>query len=1055
MRICQVALWTVSTLLAGTLAGCGGGNDNNDANPNVNPSNGAAGDTIAITSANRVVSFNRASLSVLSSPTISGLQTSETVLAIDLRAGGSPAGRLYALGSTGRIYTLDPATGVATQVSVLAADAADTTNPFTGLSGTQFGIDTNTVPDRMRVVSDTGQDLRINFDTGATITDGALTLTGAPVAGVTEVAYTNNFSTACRTTLFYLDTTADRLLTTTAPNDGILTLVGNLGVDASAASGFDIMTDTNGTNTAIAALTAGGTTSLYQIDLTTGAATVTGAITGLNSGESVTSMALSTPRTNPTQAAGELLALTESNRLITFNNGSPQKACTTGRVTGLQANEGIIGMDLRPGGSPAAQIYAVGSAGRLYTIDPTSGAATFQFTLTADAADTTQPFTALSGTAFGVDVNPVPDRLRVVSNTGQNLRINMDTGATTTDTTLNPATAVVTAAAYTNSFVGASTTTLYVIDTASDSLAIQGQPSGNPNNGDVQTVGSLGITGDVGTVTAFEINGRTSAAFAALNVGGAATSDLYSINLTTGAATRVNTIAGGERIRGLSYIAAPVATVMGVTSDNRLISFKVSTPGTLDLDIPIDGLQGGEKIFGFDRRPANGNFYAVTDMGRLYTINTTTGMATPGAMLTMDSADQTAAFSMLAGGNYGVDFNPAADRLRLVSDTQENLRINVDTGATTTDSSLNRAKFSVSAAAYTNSFTPAAGDPAPSTTLYVIDTVNDQLLIQDPPNVGTLKVVGPLGFDVGAAQGFEIVGPDTALATFVVGTATPALYKLNLTTGAATPVGTIGLWRVTDQVTGMAAAPSVTTPADDSTVFVVVNGTSLGTFPRNAPVRVGAELIISGLRNGETILDVDFRPYNGALYALGSSGRIYVLNTTTGAATHIALITGASLLGTNFGMDVNPVADRLRLISDVGQNLRINMDSGISIVDGDLNFPAPGVTAAAYTSNFDKPASTTLYDIDVPGVAMLRQVPPNDGVLVPVGKLDPMAVFVSGGSFDIVGGDDGLALMAVQALDAQQSTLYRVNLKTGALSAVGPIGPAGTPVLSGMAIRLQ
>ncbi|MEK2481574.1 DUF4394 domain-containing protein, partial [Lactobacillus acidophilus] len=75
-------------------------------------------------------------------------------------------------------------------------------------------------------------------------------------------------------------------------------------------------------------------------------------------------------------------------------------------------------------------LYAVGSSGRIYTINTSSGAATVKATLTADATDTTLPFTALSGTEFGVDLNPVADRLRVVSNTGQNLRINVDNGAT-------------------------------------------------------------------------------------------------------------------------------------------------------------------------------------------------------------------------------------------------------------------------------------------------------------------------------------------------------------------------------------------------------------------------------------------------------------------------------------------------------------------------------------------------------------------------------------------------------------------------------------------------
>src|SRR4030095_12213711 len=103
---------------------------------------------------------------------------------------------------------------------------------------------------------------------------------------------------------------------------------------------------------------------------------------------------------------------------------------------------------------------------------------------------------------------------------------------------------------------------------------IQGQPSGNPNNGDLQAVGALGI--DVQAATGFDISGTNNTAFAAVRLAGAAASELHSINLASGAATRVNAIGGGERVRGLALNANPRATLFGVTMDNRLVTFKTA-----------------------------------------------------------------------------------------------------------------------------------------------------------------------------------------------------------------------------------------------------------------------------------------------------------------------------------------------------------------------------------------------------------------------------------------------------------------------------------------------
>ncbi|MGH8854058.1 MAG: DUF4394 domain-containing protein, partial [Telluria sp.] len=167
--------------------------------------------------------------------------------------------------------------------------------------------------------------------------------------------------------------------------------------------------------------------------------------------------------TPPVVSVGDVLVLTTSNRIVSFDRATPATIRSTMPVTGLQAGENLLGIDYRPADG---LLYGVGSSGRIYTITPETGAAAVKATLAADATDTSAPFTALAGTDFGVDFNPAADRLRVVGNTGQSLRINVDTGATTTDGNINggaPATAV-TGSAYTNSFAGTTTTTLYALD---------------------------------------------------------------------------------------------------------------------------------------------------------------------------------------------------------------------------------------------------------------------------------------------------------------------------------------------------------------------------------------------------------------------------------------------------------------------------------------------------------------------------------------------------------------------------------------------------------------
>jgi hypothetical protein len=777
--------WLLGISLAAMVAGC---NDRLDAfggnNPSPGTMNPVSGNTIALTSNGRLVSFDRASPTIATGVNVSGLQSGETLLSIDFRPGGATAGQLYGLTSLGRLYVINPSTGAATLKSTLSADPTDMSSPFTTLSGNTFGIDFNPVVDRLRIVSDTGQNLRVNVDTGAVITDGPLNVATVTRNGVVEAAYTNSFASTCRTALFYIDATTDKLLTTNDPNNGVVSEVGALGVDASAAEGFEISTTTDGTNTATTAFQVGSSTNIYTINLTTGAATSNGAVSGLQNGETIRGLTLAPAMNSPTNQLGQMVATTASNKLISFTTGAPQKLCTSATISGLANGENILGIDTRPADGA---VYALGSAGNLYTLNTMTGAATLKSKLAPAMGDA---FAGLSGTEFGFDFNPTSDRLRIVSDTGQSLRINVDTGAVTTDTPLNPAGSTTVAAAYTNAFAGTAFTTLYVLDAANDRLQIQGQPSGNPNLGDLAPVGPLGI--DVQSVAAFDISGTNNMAFAAVNIMGASNSELHMINLTTGAATKVNTIGGGEIVRGATLVGAATATVFGATVDNRLVSFKPATPGTLDTNSVITGLQGGENVLGIDFRQTNGKLYAATNAGRIYTIDPTTAAATLVSSFVADGADTTNPFAMLMGNAFGVDFNPVADRLRIVSDAGQSLRINVDNGAVTTDGNLNPGVPQVVAAAYKQSFPMTA-----TTQLLDIDLATNSLLLQNPPNDGTLTPIGVLDptLTFTNVAGFDIAGGDDGLPIAALqpnGSAQSTLYRVNLKTGAVTSVGVIG-----------------------------------------------------------------------------------------------------------------------------------------------------------------------------------------------------------------------------------------------------------------------
>jgi hypothetical protein len=199
--------------------------------------------------------------------TITGLASGETIVGIDFRP---VDGKLYALGSASRVYTLDTLTAAATLVGTTAFTPA--------LIGASFGFDFNPVPDRIRVHSDQEQDLRLNPATAAVAAvDSTLAYAIADAGAgsnpaIAGTAYTNSVAGATTTILYAIDAARDVLVTLPNPNDGRLVTLGPLGVNTSNDVGFDIAGNNGAAYvTLTTGLGAGGTGStLFQVNLSTG-----------------------------------------------------------------------------------------------------------------------------------------------------------------------------------------------------------------------------------------------------------------------------------------------------------------------------------------------------------------------------------------------------------------------------------------------------------------------------------------------------------------------------------------------------------------------------------------------------------------------------------------------------------------------------------------------------------------------------------------------------------------------------------------------------------------
>jgi hypothetical protein len=506
----------------------------------------------------------------------------------------------------------------------------------------------------------------------------------------------------------------------------------------------------------------------------------------------------------------------------------------------------------------------------------------------------------------------------------------------------------------------------------------------------------------------------------------------------------------------VSLIAATPAraqtTAYAVTQSNALISFEVNAPGTPTNLGPIKDPSGNPlavQIVAMDFRPLNGRLYALGNDSTLYLIDTTTVIASP--LLPLNPAT-------VIAGNAGLDIDPVNDRIRVVTDTNQNLRINPSTSALTTDLPINGAGSPVvTGIAFTNNFASPDRD-----TLYGIDSAHSALVrigLADATDggasqaTGLVTAIGPLGITVDALDGFDINANDNQAYAVMAG-AIPGqstFYRINLSSGAATAIGVIG---VGERVRALAVFTRAVT------IYGLTTSNQIVTFLSAAPNTLlpapgGAPVAITGLNSGENVLGLDVRPATGEIYGVTSESRLITINPVSGAAALRATVSIA-LAGTAFGTDFNPTNDRLRIISDTGQNLRVDPDTGVAIADGQVGLS--NVTAIGYTNSVAGAASTALYGIATQADAAsdsLISINPTTGATAFIGTLigpsGPVNTSVLA-SLDIAA-TDNTAYLAATAPGGASTQIYIVNLTTGTLTLTGNGGTVGgAVVLRGIAV---
>jgi hypothetical protein len=228
---------------------------------------------------------------------------------------------------------------------------------------------------------------------------------------------------------------------------------------------------------------------------------------------------------------------------------------------------------------------------------------------------------------------------------------------------------------------------------------------------------------------------------------------------------------------------AQALDVVALTDANELLRFEHATPGKTSM-VAIQGTDA--RIVAIDVRPADGKLYGIDTGGRIYRIDLVGGMAEKVSILSVP---------LETAGSVVADFNPQADRLRLIGPDGQSLRVNVANGQAIVDGRLAYAsgdpnagkKPYVTAGAYLNS---VAGTT--QTQLFEYDSGNGNYVIQDPPNDGTLATIGPSGLPAGTRVDAMDIHTTKDMKTYTgLAVAAQRLWEFSITNGKMREIGPI------------------------------------------------------------------------------------------------------------------------------------------------------------------------------------------------------------------------------------------------------------------------
>jgi hypothetical protein len=568
----------------------------------------------------------------------------------------------------------------------------------------------------------------------------------------------------------------------------------------------------------------------------------------------------------------------------------------------------------------------------------------------------------------------------------------------------------------------------------------------------------------------------------------------------------------GLAVPSAALAADPSSQAVVLTADDKISTFETAHPEEATTPVAVTGLTAGDTLVGIDVRPQNGQLYALgrnasAGTVQLYALSRRTAFAAPvGARQTLGGT--------ATDTQFGFDFNPVADRIRVVSTAGLNARLDPNTGTATTDTAI-PAATKIDGAAYTDNHQNAT-----KTTLYTLSAADKKLYVQngtDPvgPNGGTQTLgksvtLNGSAVDFGSAGGFDIApGVDAPKANDPVASGVGyaavkaggqnVLAKIDLTTGAVSGAGPIGPGSV--DVKGLAIEQE---PVAGGLPAVSLNGSTLRRFnttaaATTAPAGTSVAIDTSGLGLGEVPAAIDWRPQTGqlllfAVNATLNTGSLYVVDPQTGALTRIGGAGSATFVGADgllpvdlpevsagYDIDVNPTADRVRVVTGTGLNFRLNPNaaSGASVaVDGDdtatgtQTDPKQGpagsttfgldVSGTAYTNSYGQPLTggvTTQYGISAAKDQLQIQSPPNSGV-----QTQAFPLKVGGNALDVtaVRGFDVLSSVkvtesgkpvvgaGVAALRTGTAAgLYAINLSTGEAAKIGDLDPDTTSLAVG------